>query len=113
MEASAQTVHVTGGRTVLGAERDENIRVAGANQAAVVVGEIDAGSGNADVVQHAAELLGRDFPANGGLDFIDQFGGFLDARAAPGAQVQPELPGIDRRKEVLPKLRDRKSTRLN
>ena len=104
VEARAQTAGVFRRRGVAGLERDHDVRVAGTDQAAVAVTERNAGSGDADVVEDAGEFGGGDFAADDGLDFVHEPRGFLDARAAAGAQVQAELPGIHRWKEILPQL---------
>ena len=86
-------------------KRDQHIGISGPNQAAVAVTETDAGRRNADVVENAAQLFGRDFLANGRLNLINQFGGFLNAGPAAGPKVKPELAGIHVWKKILSKLR--------
>src|SRR4051812_2208190 len=89
-------------------ERDEDIGVTGANEAAVAIAEGDAGVRDADVIKHAAVFLSGNFGAKFLLDFVDKAGGFFNARAAAGAEVEPELAGVNRREEVLAKLRRQK-----
>ena len=88
-------------RRVILLEADQGVAVLGADRAGVLIGHVDAGKRQADVVDDVVELIGRDGAAHGLFDEVEQPRRFLDAGAGLGANVHQDLPGIDRRKEVL------------
>ena len=83
-----------------GLERDEHFAVERADGGGVGEGEVDAADGQADVVEHEVEFVGRDDLADDVLDLGKAAFGFLDAGAARRADVEAELAGIDLREEV-------------
>src|SRR5205823_4635091 len=86
-------------------ERNEDVRVGGADHAAVAIAEGDAGEGDADVIQDAAEFVLGDHAADRLVHLLDELGRLLDPRAAAGPQVQAELAAIDPRERILAELR--------
>ena len=97
----AQPLDVVGGRCVIFLQADQRVAVLRADGAGVLIGHVDAGERQADIVDDIVELIGRNDAAHGLFDQIEQAGGFLDAGAGLGADMHQDLPGIDRRKEVL------------
>ena len=65
------------------------------------VGEIQAGVRHADVIEDGDQFAGRNLLADGGVDPVAERGCFLDAHAGGRTQVNLELPGVHRGKEVL------------
>ena len=84
----AQPPHIIRRGRVAGLERNQNVRVARADDAAGVVAQIDRGIGNADVVENAAKFARRNFTVDDAVDLAGETFGFLDARAGGRAQVQ-------------------------
>jgi hypothetical protein len=82
---------------------DIDVRIARPNRRRSAVCQVDAAVRQPDVVDDAADFLGRNGFPDGGFDLIAQRGGFLDARAGPGAQMQLDLTAVNRRKEILAK----------
>ena len=82
-------------------ETDQRITILGADRAGVLVGHVDAGKWQANVVDDVVELVGRDRMANRLFDQIKQTRRLLNTRARLGANVHQDLSGIDRRKEVF------------
>jgi hypothetical protein len=97
----AQLLDEAFGRRVVLLERDQGIAVLGTDGAGVLVGHVDAGERQPDIVDDIVELVGWDGAADCLFDLIEQAGGLLDAGAGLGAHVHEDLPGIDGRKEVL------------
>ena len=97
----AQPLDVVGGRLVIFLQADERVAVLRADGAGVLIGHVDAGERQADIVDDIVELIGRNDAAHGLFDQIEQARGLLDAGAGLGADVHQDLPGIDRREEVL------------
>ena len=91
---------VGGGRPVLRLERDQDLAVGRRHERRVAEGQVDAAGGEADVVEDGVDLVGRDRLADHVLDLGEAALGLLEARAGRGADVQAELPGVDRREEV-------------
>jgi hypothetical protein len=87
-------------------ERDEDVRIAGADGAVVGIREADAGVRDADVVENAGDFLRGNQLANRHLDMVDQLRGLLDSRAAAGAHVEAKGPAVALWEEVLAEPRD-------
>ena len=77
-----------------GLERDQNVRIRRADDAAGVIAQIDGGVGDADVLERAAEFTRGNFADNRLADPVGEALGFLNAGAGGGPQVQQELAGI-------------------
>ena len=99
------SLDVARGRRVALLERDQRIAVLGADGASVLVGHVDAAERQADVVDDVVDLRRRDDAAHRLLDELEEARGLLDARAGLGAHVHQDLPGVDRREEILPEKR--------
>src|SRR4051794_10843339 len=108
IELLAQAPDITAGRSVSGLERDQHVGIAGADQTAVAVAQANARIWNSNIVENPAEFFGRNFTPNRCFHLFDQADGLFNSCPAPGAQVQPKLPGIDRGEEILAQLRDQK-----
>ncbi|ARF90813.1 putative autotransporter protein [Burkholderia cenocepacia] len=101
-EHVAQLRDVRGGRRVIRLQRDEHVGVLGADRVRRVVREVDPAHRHADVVEYTRELVRRNRAADLRFHFVGEPRGFLDPRAGRRAQMQANLAGVDRRKEVLP-----------
>ena len=97
----AQLLDEVVGRSVILLEADQGVAILGPDGSGVLIGHVDAGKRQPNVVDDVVELIGRDRLADGLLDEIEQARRFLDTRAGLGAHVHQDLSGIDRRKEVL------------
>ena len=84
---------------------DLDVGVGGADGRGGRVGEIESGVWQADVINDGDDFPGGNFGADGRVDVVAERGRLLDARAGAGADVNLELAGVDRRKEVLAKIR--------
>ena len=62
---------------------------------------IDGAIRQADVVEDVVQLFRRNYPPNRGLDEVHQPGGFFDACAGFGADVEEYLAAVRARDEVL------------
>ena len=69
------------GRRVVFLQRNERIAIRRADRAGVLVGHVDAGKRQADIVDDVVELIGRNGIPDGLLDEIEQPRGLLDPRA--------------------------------
>ncbi len=96
----AQLLDVVGRRRVAFLERDLDVAVLLADDAGVVVGQVDARDREADVVDHRLDLLRRNDFAHDLLHGGELVRGFLDARADLRAHVHQDLAAVDRREEV-------------
>ena len=74
------------------------------------IGKVDAGIGQADVIDDGDNLAGGNVLADGGVDVIAQGRGFLNARAGARPHVNLELAGVDDGKEILPRQGARTAT---
>ena len=83
-QRGAQPRHVPRGGRVAGLQADEDVRIAAADGARVVVGHVDARDRQADVVDHARDLAGRNHPADRRLDAIDRARRVLHPHARSG-----------------------------
>src|SRR5882757_10709295 len=108
IEREAQTPDVIGRRLVSGFQRDHNVRIRRPGRSAVIVAQVDPGNRQADVVKDALDFSAGNFTANRGFDTINQGRSFLNPCAGMGTGMQPEKPGINARKEVLPQKRNQK-----
>jgi hypothetical protein len=97
-----EQVDVLRGRAVVLGERDQDLAVGRRVQRAVAQHEVDAAVRDADVVEHHVQLVLGDplpdrsrHPGEVGL-------GLLDPGAGRRPDVQPDLPGVHGREEVLP-----------
>ena len=100
-QSGAQLLDEVRGRSVALLEADQGVAVLGSDRAGVLVGHVNAGKRQPDIVDDVVELIGRDGLADSLFDQVEQARGFLDTRAGLGAHVHQDLSGIDRRKEVL------------
>ena len=75
-------------------KRYQNVRIGIADGSGVVVREIDAAGGHADVVEDPGKLIRGDLSANVAFDLIHVTGCFLNARAGLGPNMKEELPRI-------------------
>ena len=82
-------------------ERDQGVAVLRPDGAGVLVGHVDAGERQPDIVDDIVELVGWDGTADCLFDLIEQASSLLDAGAGLGAHVHEKLAGINRREEVL------------
>ena len=105
-EAFAQRANVVGCGRVVFLERDENIRVGGAEEPAGCVLGVHGRVGKADVIEDVVHLVLRDGGTNGLLDEITQTCGFLDTGSGFGADVEDEGAVIAVGKEILSEQRD-------
>ena len=91
---------VAGGGMVILLEIDENLPVGRRNLRAVAQRHVDAAIGNADVVEHHFNFVGRNLRAKERLDFGEIFLGLFQPRSGWGPHVQTDLPGIDAGEKV-------------
>src|SRR5208337_1286110 len=82
--------------------RNQNLGIASPNHTRTGVGEIDAGVGDADIVQHRLQLFLRNLAAQHPLHFITQTRGLFYAQTGPGTKVETDQAGIHLRKEIPP-----------
>ncbi len=66
---------------------NHNVAVGRPSHAAVAVAQVNAGNGEADVVNDASEFPDRNLTPNFALDTIDEDGGFLDPCSAVRAHM--------------------------
>ena len=89
------------GRRMIGLEADQDVGVADADGAGIVVGHVDAGDRKPDIAHDAAEFVGRNDAVNGRSDPIGQAGRLLDPRSRRCPDVQLDLAAVDGREEIL------------
>ena len=106
----AQRLDVAGGRTVVLLQADQRVAVLGADRAGVLIGHVDAGERQADIVDDVVELIGRNGRAHRLLDLFEQTGGFLDARAG---LARAHASGSGRNRPAGKKFSPRNGTRPN
>ena len=82
-------------------QANQRIAVFRSDRAGILIGHVDAGNWQADIVDNIVELIGRNDVADGLLDQIEQTSGFFDPGARLGADVHQDLSRIDRREKVL------------
>src|SRR5277367_5776456 len=97
--------------TMIFAERDEDVRVAGPDQPRSRAHKINLTERKADVVENAVNLRARDFAANRILHQIAQTRGFLNARSGLRTQMENELSTVGAGEEVLAEPRHQKKRR--
>src|SRR5258707_15449798 len=83
----------------------QDVGVLDADRPRVVVGHIDAANAEADIVDDAAELIGRDDLVDRFADAVGELGRLFDPRAGLRPHMDLDLPAIDRREEVLAQIR--------
>ena len=88
---------------MLGIERDQNLGIAGADGSVGTVGLVDAGVGQADVVENRLQLsVAGIFLVQSGFDLVAEARRLFHAQAGAGAHMQAQQSRIHLRKEVLP-----------
>ena len=86
-------------------QRDLDVAVLLADGAGVVISQIDAAYGHADVVYQRAELGRRNDLADRIADPAELIGTVLDARADLETHVHQDLAGVHHGEEVAPEHR--------
>jgi hypothetical protein len=104
----AQLRDVIRRRCMVAHQRDRDVRIGDADRRRVAVGQVHAGAGDADVVDQALDLVGRDDLADQRTDAVAERGGLLDAQSAACTHVQLDLPGVDGGEEVRPQREDQR-----
>src|SRR5581483_5818448 len=84
-----------------GCERYEDVGVLRANRRRIAVGKIDSAVGQADVVDDAGKLPGRDVLPNFVFDAVAQRCCFFNASAGWSANMQREFAAVYSREKVL------------
>ena len=102
-QQGAQLAHEVLGRPMVFLEADQGVAVRRSDRAGVLVGHVDAGERQADIVDDIVELIGRDGLADRLLDEIEQPRGLLDAGAGLGADVHQNLPESTAGKKFWPR----------
>ncbi len=87
---------------VVFAQLDLDVGVGGADGSRGGVREVQAGTGQADVIDDGDHFFGGNLGADGRVDVIAERGGLFDAGTGACANVNLELAGIYRGEEVLP-----------
>ena len=87
----SQLAHVPFSRRMVLVQRNEHIRILGADRARIAVSRIDAGDRLADVGDHACELFRRNDLTDCGFDVLSQRGHALDPKAGLRADVKLDL----------------------
>ena len=82
-------------------EADQDVGVADADGAGIVVGHVDAGDRKPDIAHDAVEFVGRNDAVNGRSDPIGQARCLLDPRSRRCPDMQLDLAAVDGREEVL------------
>jgi hypothetical protein len=103
-----QRRHELGGGSVLGRERNQDLPIHRTDGGRIAQRDIQAAIGQPDIIQDRVDLAVADDAPDFRLDAGEVGLGLLDAAADGGADVQPHLPGVDPRKEVLAKPREEK-----
>ena len=75
------------------------------------VREIQRRVGQADVIQHRDHLIGRNLLPDRLVDVVAERGRLFDARSGAGADVNLELAGVHRGKEILAQKRRQQAHR--
>src|ERR1700735_5585536 len=86
---------------VLLIQRYKDLSVKGSDIRSKTEGEIDGILRQTDIVKHQIQLVGRNHLANLLLHPAEEHRCLLDASAVHGADMQPNLPGVDSGKEIL------------
>ena len=97
----AHRLDVVRRRRVVRLEADQDVGVLDADRPRVVVGHVDAADAEADVVDDAVQLIGRNDLVDRFADPVGELGGLLDPRAGLRPHMDLDLPAIDAREEVL------------
>ena len=84
---------------------DLDVAILFADGAGVVVGIVDAGIRQADVVHHGAQFVGGNDLSNALFDLREQFRALLHPGADRCAHVHHDLPGIHAREKISPQKR--------
>src|SRR5260370_41447027 len=82
---------------------DHDVCIGRSGGAAVIVAQVDAGNGNAEVINNSLKFLGWNFTANALFDAIYQHRSLLEASARMGTHMQAEPARVHARKKVLSK----------
>src|SRR5437867_6777281 len=106
IQGKPQISDVVSRRPMTGVQGDHNVCVRRSGGATVIIAQVDAGNGNAEVVDNSLKFLGRNFTANALFDAIDQHRSFLEASAGMGTHVQAKRARIHAGKKVLAKERN-------
>src|SRR5262249_60679516 len=93
-QALPQLPDIVGGGAVRRLQGHEDVRVTGAERAGGVVHVIDVAIRQADVVEDVVELGGRNRLPHGVLDEVHQPGGFFNACAGFGADMEEDLAAV-------------------
>ena len=101
-QAFAQLADILAGGPVAFGQRNQNVRIHGADRLRGAVGHVDGAVRQADVVDHAGQFRRRNDAPDGGFHQIADARGFLDARAGLGAKVQIETARVGGREKILP-----------
>src|ERR1700736_2368489 len=89
---------------------DQDLRIEITHGFAVAIGQIDSARGQADVIEDAAQFRRWNHLPNHVLRLAGDTSRLLDASAGLGAQMEAQLAGIDRGKEVLTQMSDERKT---
>ena len=92
---------IVGGGAMVALQRDQDVRVGGADDAGGAVHPVDGAVGEPDVVEDHVDLAGGDLTPDGRLHEVGQARGLLDAGARLRPQVEGELSTVGIREEVL------------
>src|SRR5437763_16005020 len=87
-------------------KRDQDLSIEITHGFAIAIGKIDSAGGQADVIQDATQLRGWYHPPDHVLRFAGDARRFFDACAGLGPQMESQLTGVNRRKEVLAQVAD-------
>src|SRR5216684_6296426 len=94
--------YVASGRMMmLGIECKQNLGIAGANGSAGTVGLVNAGVGQADVVENRLQLTPGNLLMEHGFDLVAKARRLFDSQTGTGANMQAQQAGIHLRKKVL------------
>ena len=104
----AHRLDVVLGRRVVRLQADQDVGVRDADRARVVVGHVDAADAEADIVDDAVQLIGRDDLVDGLADPVGELGGLFDPRAGLRPHMHLDLPAVDAREEVLTQRRGKR-----
>ncbi len=97
----AELAHVGGGGVMIFVQRDEDVRITGADEAGGAVHVVDGAVRQADVVGDGVEFAFGNCAADGGFNFVAEFCGFLDAGSGLCAQMKNELAAVCAGEEIL------------
>ena len=96
----AQPPHIVGGGPVAFLQRDQDIAVAGADGAGIVIGDIGRAGGKTDIVDDRVHLAGGNDAADIGFDAGEFRQGVFQAGASRQTGVQHHLTGINGGEEI-------------